>query len=118
MTARVAFVAADLPFGVAANALAHVALGFATLGAPSGSEPAPIVLTANSRLATLRRQARAAGAAVVDFTAGMTGETWVEQLARMAALPEAEQRYYALAIAGPAPLIESLVAQADAEAAA
>lgn len=115
MTATVAFVAADLPFGVATNALAHAALGFASLGLP-GAEEIRILGVPGVLLSDLRRQARrAGGAVVVDFTSGMTGETWVEQVERMSRTPAAEHRYYALAVSGPVSLVNDLIASARVE---
>ena len=55
------------------------------------------------RAAGLRRfraQAGAAGLLVNDFVSAMTGDTYTEQLARVAGLPEESLDYYAVAAFG------------------
>src|SRR5262249_48101770 len=47
-----------------------------------------------------RAEASAAGLLVNDFVSAMTGDTYAEQLQRVAALPEAEPKYYAVAAFG------------------
>lgn len=110
--------------GVALNAAAHAALGLAGKLALSGSserlrlldysdqdgEPHDLISALslvvlrgrNTDLRNLRRALRSANLCTVDFTNQMTGETYVEQLARSASTPEAELEYYAVAAFGTA----------------
>ncbi|WP_369389824.1 DUF2000 domain-containing protein [Streptomyces sp. CG1] len=115
---------AKLPAGVAINAATHTALGLAAKAAAEhpelaakmsflnfldadGGTHAPIsglsLVVLEGRAAGLRRfraEASAAGLLVNDFVSAMTGDTYAEQLERVAALPEAELEYYAVAAFG------------------
>ncbi|MFF4339351.1 DUF2000 domain-containing protein [Kitasatospora sp. NPDC001540] len=115
---------AKLPAGVALNAAAHAALGLAAKAAvdhpelagkmsflnfpdADGNAHGPVsglsLVVLEGRAAGLRRfrgEALAAGLLVNDFTSAMTGDTFAEQLVRMAGTPEEEIEYYAVAAFG------------------
>ncbi|WP_232248182.1 DUF2000 domain-containing protein [Streptacidiphilus rugosus] len=115
---------AKLPAGVALNAAAHTSLGLAALAGAEhpelaakmsflnfldadGGSHAPIsglsLVVLEGRAAGLRRfraEARAAGLLVNDFVSAMTGDTYAEQLTRVAGLPEESLDYYAVAAFG------------------
>ncbi len=121
----------NLDVGVALNAAAHVALGLAGKGcAMSGAIEAfdfrdyadadggshdhisalsLIVLRGrNGELRSLRTEARSVGLLTVDFTNQMTSDTYIEQLERSAATPEADLEYYAVAIFGNSSEVDPL----------
>ncbi|WP_457033079.1 DUF2000 domain-containing protein [Kitasatospora sp. P5_F3] len=115
---------AKLPTGVALNAVAHSTLGLAAAAAANspelagkmsfldfrdadGSSHGPVsglsLIVLEGRAAGLRRfrgEALAAGLLVNDFTSAMTGDTFAEQLVRMAGTTEEEIEYYAVAAFG------------------
>lgn len=109
------FLANDRPFGVTVNALAHAALGFASLDLTAGGEP-EIVSVSGPAIAALRQAAVARGATVVDFTDTMTGGTWREQLERTARTQPQDLNYYALVVAAPQPVLSELAAASRQEA--
>ncbi len=113
-----------LPPGVALNAAAHTVLGLAAKAAvdhpeligkmsfldfldADGNSHAPIsglsLIVLRGRGAGLRRfrgEALAAGLLVNDFVSDMTGDTYAEQLTRVAATAEEQLEYYGVAAFG------------------
>lgn len=68
-----------------------------------------IVLRArNAELRAFRQELGKQGVLFVDFTNQMTGETWVEQVARSAVTPERELEYFGVAAFGTRSILDPL----------
>jgi hypothetical protein len=108
--------------GVALNAIAHLGMAIANVIGdegrtqlkfldfsdadggihPSISARSLIVLRGkSSELRKLRREARTAGLATVDFTNSMTGGTYRDQLERTFAAKDDDLEYFGVAVFGP-----------------
>ncbi|ASU85040.1 DUF2000 domain-containing protein [Nocardiopsis gilva YIM 90087] len=123
---------AKLDSGVALNAASHLALGLVAQAARSGDDQlahmsfldfadsdggshSPLsglsLAVLQGRPAWLRRLRNdfiAADVCFTDFTSDMTGDTYREQLDRMAQTPEEELDYYGVAAFGKKEIIDPL----------
>jgi hypothetical protein len=123
---------AKLPPGVALNAAAHLSLALTARAAREHPELLPamsfmsyvdadggvhapvsalslVVLTGRgSWLRTFRQDLVEAGLLFTDFTAEMTGDTYVEQLERMRSVRAEELDYYGVGAFGPRELLDPL----------
>jgi hypothetical protein len=109
-----AIISTEVPFGVALNALAHASLGLAAKAKLSALLPSETIPFSNSAggfefaIASVRLIESTSGgilaerskrlcseALYVDFVDTMTGDTYVEQLARTKLRPTGDLKYYA-----------------------
>jgi hypothetical protein len=76
---------------------------------PVSALPLIILAAKNSnQIRTARNNAADAGLLYVDFTESMTKDTYVEQMQRTRALPEADLDYWGLALFGPKTVIDPI----------
>ncbi|MGF6413976.1 DUF2000 family protein [Paraburkholderia sp. MM5482-R1] len=115
-----AFVAADKPFGIVANALAHASVGLAvkmrrlniapefldasqdaTINASATGGGVKVRACSQAEIRRYREEAVRANLPFVDFVDTMTGDTYVEQLEKTKTRAERELQYYSLVVVGP-----------------